>query len=275
VLTPIDATKVSAVAGNTSNGGIPQRILQRLDDLGVVLAQRGDALALLGLGSVGVDLGRLDDHSDLDFFVVVDDGAKQRYLDLIDWLEELHAVVFSFPNSVDGRKVLFADGLFAEYAIFTLDELRGASYPPGRIVWRRDDAPAGLESSGRVPGPSPYDNAEYQVNEALTNLYVGLHRELRGERLSAMRLIQVHAVDRLHTFLELTQPAVGSRQDVFVVERGSERRFGPEVLPLATLVPGYAHNREAALVMLEWLEARTEVSDVLATAIRQLLEREA
>jgi hypothetical protein len=62
---------------------------------------------------------------------------------------------------------------------------------------------------------------------------------------------------------------------VFVVERGSERRFGPEVLPLATLVPGYAHNREAALVMLEWLEARTEVSDVLATAIRQLLEREA
>jgi hypothetical protein len=275
VLTPIDATKVSAVAGNASNGGIPQRILQRLDDLGVVLAQRGDALALLGLGSVGVDLGRLDDHSDLDFFVVVDDGAKQRYLDSIDWLEELHAVVFSFPNSVDGRKVLFADGLFAEYAIFTLDELRGASYPPGRIVWRRDDAPAGLESSGRVPGPSPYDNAEYQVNEALTNLYVGLHRELRGERLSAMRLIQVHAVDRLHTFLELTQPAVGSRQDVFVVERGSERRFGPEVLPLATLVPGYAHNREAALAMLEWLEARTEVSDVLATAIRQLLEREA
>jgi len=104
---------VSAVAADAGNGDIPQRLLQRLDDLGVVLAQRGDALALLGLGSVGVDLGRLDDHSDLDFFVVVDDGAKQRYLDSIDWLEELDAVVFSFPNSVDGRKVLFADGLFA------------------------------------------------------------------------------------------------------------------------------------------------------------------
>jgi hypothetical protein len=84
-------------------GTIPQRLLRRLDDLGVVLAKRGDALALLGLGSVGCDLDRLDDHSDMDFFVVVDDGAKQRYLDSIDWLEALHPVVFSFENSVDGR----------------------------------------------------------------------------------------------------------------------------------------------------------------------------
>jgi hypothetical protein len=42
------------------------------------------------------------------------------------------------------------------------------------------------------------------------------------------------------------------------------------VLPLEQLAPGYAHNREAALAMLEWLEARTEVSAVLAAAIRQL-----
>ena len=259
-----------AVTADVSTGDIPQRLLQRLDDLGVVLAQRGDALALLGLGSVGVDLGRLDDHSDMDFFVLVDDGAKQRYLDSIDWLEELHPVVFSFPNSVDGRKVLFADGLFAEYAVFTVGELHGASYPPGRIVWRRGDAPPGLESSGQVPGPSPYDNAEYQLNEALTNLYVGLHRDLRGERLSAMRFIQVHAVDRVLTFLHLTDPAAGQQQDLFVIERGAERRFGPGVLPLAELAPGYGHNREAALAMLEWLEARTEVNAVLAAAIRQL-----
>jgi hypothetical protein len=250
---------------------IPKRLLQRLDDLGVVLAGRGDALALLGLGSVGVDLDRLDDHSDLDFFVVVDDGAKQRYLDSIDWLEQLEPVVFSFPNSVDGRKALFADGLFAEYAVFTLQELRGASYPPGRIVWQRDDAPVGLESSGRVPGSSPYDDAEYQLNEALTNLYVGLQREARGERLSATRLIQTHAVDRVLTFLDLTQSGGGSRQDVFVVERRAERRFGPDVLPLSSLAPGYDHNREAAIAMLEWLEARADVNRALAAAIRQLV----
>jgi hypothetical protein len=240
-----------------------------LDDLGAVLAQRGDAVALFGLGSVGVDLERLDDHSDLDFFAIVDDGAKQRYLDSTDWLEQLAPVLFSFENTVDGRKVLFADGLFAEYAVFTLGELRAASYPPARLVWRRDDAPDGLER-GRVPEPSRYDDSpEFQVNEALTNLYVGLHRDLRGERLSATRFIQVHAVDRLLTFLDLTAGTV-ARQDVFVVDRGAERRFGPDVMPLARFVPGYDRNRDAALAMLEWLEPRAEVDRTLAAAIRLL-----
>jgi hypothetical protein len=243
--------------------------LQRLDDLGAVLARRGDALALIGLGSVGLDVDRLDDHSDMDFVVVVDDGAKDGYLASIDWLEALCPVEFSFPNSVDGRKALFSDGLFAEYAVFTLDELRAASFPPGRLVWSRDDAPAGLERSGRLPGPSPYDYPEYHVNEAVTNLYVGLHREARGERLAATRLIQYHAVDRLLTYLELTTPGI-ERQDPFALERGAENRFGPDVLPLSEIVLGYDRNREAALVILEWLEARVVVDQALAGEIRRL-----
>ena len=75
---------------------VPRRLLARLDDLGRVLAERGDALALHGLGSVGADLARLDDHSDLDFFVIVEDGAKPRYLADIDWLEALGPIAFEF-----------------------------------------------------------------------------------------------------------------------------------------------------------------------------------
>jgi len=251
---------------------IPERLLRRLDDLGAVLADMGDALALIGLGSVGLDLDRLDDHSDLDFFVIVDDGAKQRYLDSVDWLEALCPIEFSFENSVDGRKVLFADGLFAEYAVFTAEELQGASFPPGRLVWARSDAPAGIERSGRLPGPTPYDYPEYHVNEAVTNLYIGLHRDARGERLAATRLIQQHAVDRLLTYLELTTPG-SVRQDSFVLERGVERRFGPDVLPLSALVLGYYRNREAALAILEWLEAHAAVDRTLAAEIRRLAGR--
>ena len=110
---------------------IPARLLARLDDLGRVLADRGDALALIGLGSVGADLARLDDHSDLDFFVVVEDGAKPRYLADIDWLEAVGPIAFDFANTVDGRKVLFDDGLYAEYAVFTLAELADAAYAVG------------------------------------------------------------------------------------------------------------------------------------------------
>ena len=242
--------------------------MRRLDDIGAVLARRGDAIALIGLGSVGVDLDRLDDHSDLDFFVIVEDDARQRYLDSIDWLEELSPVAFSFANTVDGRKVLFADGLYAEYAVFTLDGVAACASPAGRTVWQRADAPAGLDAARRVPGPSSFDTVEWQTNEALTNLYVGLHRDARGETLSATRLIQTHAVDRVLTIAGLLAGGAG-RPEVFEVGRGAQRGSGPD-MPRAAMVPGYDRNRAAALAVLAWLEAHTSVDPALAVAIREL-----
>jgi hypothetical protein len=251
---------------------VPQRLLERLDALASVLRERGDVIALLGLGSVGSDLGRLDEHSDLDFFVVADDGANEAYKASLDWLD-VAPVAYSFENSIHGCKVLWEDGLYAEYAVFTMDELQAGSYTGARVVWARDDEPANLEHLGVPLQPSPYATSEYQVGEILTNVYVGLHRELRGERLAAMRLIQVHAVDRLLTYLDLTGEAVSERQDPFAVERGAERRFGPNTPGLAELVPGYEHNREAALALLDWLETRAEVDATLAGAIRELAAR--
>jgi hypothetical protein len=253
-----------------SVASFPERLLARLDDLAAVLSDRGDAIALLGQGSVGADLGRLDEHSDLDFFAIVEDGAKQRYLDAIDWLEALHPVAYSFENSVDGRKVLWADGLYGEYAVFTLDELRAGTYAGARVVWQRADAPDGLEHAGRPLRASSHDTAHYQLNEIVTNLYVGLHRELRGERLSAMRLIQVHAIDRLLAFLDLTGEAHGPRQDPFAVERGAERRVS---IPLGAFVQGYDRNRESALAILDCLESRADVDASLAAEIRDLAAR--
>ena len=243
-------------------------MLARLDDLGRVLADRRDALALIGLGSVGADLARLDDHSDLDFFVVVDDGAKARYLADIDWLEALGPIAFQFANTVDGRKVLFDDDLYAEYAVFTLPELADAAYASGRVVWRREDAPAGLESPKRPLPARSAETIEWHVGEALTNLYVGLHRDLRGERLSAMRLIQVHALDHLISVLDLLERARAARQDPFALERGVERRLEPSVLSLQDLAPGYEHNRDAALAILGALERHVAVDVRMAQAIR-------
>ena len=224
---------------------VPARLLARLDELGRVLAGRGDALALLGLGSVGADLDRLDDHSDLDFFVVVDDGAKDRYLADIDWLEALGPIAFEFENTVDGRKVLFEDGVYAEYAVFTLDELAGAASPPAaRMAARRRARWAGESAAA----PSPHPRADRVARRrGATNLYVGLHRDLRGERLSGMRLIQVHAVDRLIGLLDVLGRAGAARQDPFAVDRGVERRLDASALPLHALAPGYEQNRAAAL----------------------------
>ncbi|SCL55514.1 hypothetical protein [Micromonospora chersina] len=247
-------------------------MLRRLDDLAAHLATRPDTVALLGLGSAGVDPDRLDDHSDLDFFLVVSDGAVARYVDSIDWLAAPCPVAYSFANERNGRKARYADGIFVEYAVFTVAELARLPFTGARVVWQRPDAPAGLAGSGASPRPAtPYDTVEFHLNEALTNLYVGLHRELRGERLTAARFIQSYALDRVLALLRLSEPSAAHRRDPFDPSRRVEQAYPPEVLPLAAMVPGYRHNREAARATLDWLAARFPLDPAIAGPIRALL----
>ncbi|HZG84863.1 hypothetical protein [Paenibacillus sp.] len=87
-------------------------LLQRLDEIGKSLERKGGVLLLLGVGSVGIELERMDEFSDLDFFVIVKPGQKERYIDQLDWLEEVHPLAYSFRNSDVGYKVLFEDGIY-------------------------------------------------------------------------------------------------------------------------------------------------------------------
>ena len=57
-----------------------ESLLTRLDEIGHSLEKSGHALALLGLGSVGLELDRIDAYSDLDFFVIVEQGYKLTYI---------------------------------------------------------------------------------------------------------------------------------------------------------------------------------------------------
>ncbi|WP_237737982.1 hypothetical protein [Exiguobacterium antarcticum] len=112
-------------------------LLNRLDQIGRQLEQTQDAWLLLGLGSVGQELERLDAYSDLDFFVITKPGQKQRFLDRLDWLESVHPLSFIFQNTVDGFKSLFADGIFlnstdAGNRFFTGADCLARSNIPGR-----------------------------------------------------------------------------------------------------------------------------------------------
>lgn len=252
-----------------SQRDVPTRLLDLLDRIGSVLARRGDAVALLGVGSVGTDLHRLDEHSDADFWVIVEDPAP--YLQDLTWLEEAATIAWSFPQSHDGRKVLFEDGLFAEYAVFTLAELRALARPATRVIWQRPGAPVGLEAASLPATADP--TVDHQAGEAITNLYVGLHRHLRGEVLAATRLIQHHAVDRLITILTLLGHSSGPRQDPFAIERSVERRLAASALPLAQLVPGYGRNAQAAATMLGLLEEHCTLDRRVVGAVRELVAR--
>src|SRR5258706_1288994 len=238
----------------------PHALLERLDASGKSVARSGHALALIGLGSVGLELDRLDAYSDLDFFAIVADGYKARYIENLDWLSAVAPVAYHFRNTVDGHKLLFQDGIFCEFAVFERAELAAIPFAAGRVVWKQ---PGVAETIGTPvkSGMAPTTReADFLVNEALTNLYVGLGRLRRGEALSAARFIQGYAVDRLLELAPQLEPEQPAHADAFVLERRCEQRFPNLAQALPGFVQGYKRSRESAAAILSFLEQHAEVN---------------
>ncbi|SEU09814.1 hypothetical protein [Paenibacillus sp. NFR01] len=249
-------------------------LLERLNEIGRTLERKGGALVLLGVGSVGVETARMDEYSDLDFFVIVEPGMKDRYIDRLDWLEDTHPLAYAFKNSDVGYKVLFEDGIFAEYAVFEERELATAAYTEGRIVWKeaRYDNTAIAKPAAPLPSQKQ-DSLDHPLGEALTNLYVGLGRYAREERLSAVRFIQGHAIDRILSVLHLLEPEVDYYPDPFGNERRLEKRFPGFAAKLGDMIQGYDRVPESALCILAFLEEVYPVNQRLSEEIRRLAGR--
>ena len=254
----------------------PTQLLARLDAIGESLHDSGHALALIGLGSVGRDTERLDRYSDLDFFVVVEPGHKHRYIETLDWLSAAHPIGWHFRNTADGHKALMADGIFCEFAVFEPAELEHIPFAPGRVVWSRPGVDPAIATPKRPLPTTRLPDETWIVGEALSNLFVGLQRWHRGEKLAAARLIQVHAVDRLIELDALrSAPDDGQRDvDPFNRERRLEQRQPGLAGEMDRLMPGYAQTPEAALALLAAFERRGAMLDpYVAGSIRALATR--
>jgi len=251
---------------------IPTRLLQRLDAIAQSLQHRGDALALIGLGSAGRERERLDAFSDLDFFVVARPGRKGRHLADLDWLAAARPLEWQLRNTRDGYKAMMDDGILCEFAVFEPDELREATFAAGRIVWCVDGFDAALAQPRAAPAASAPATEEWLVGEALSCLYVGLQRWRRGEKLSAARFVQGYALDRL---VELATRTVvrqeGIDADPFNAERRLETRLPQLAGELPALVPGYARTPAAALALLDALAGRSALAaGPMADRVRSL-----
>lgn len=250
----------------------PHLLLKRLDEIGGSLALSGRALALIGCGSVGLELERLDEYSDLDFLAIVEPGAKQSYLDDLSWLSDLCPIAYCFANTADGYKLLYEDGIFCEFGVIEIDELPTIPFAPGRVVWKKDGVPDNISQPSVTTGSPPKRSQEWLLGEALTNLLVGLAREKRGEKLSATRFIQGYAVDRVVELAEIIETTQAAPRDIFVNERRFEQRFPRLARELGACLQGYERNPQSALAILSLLEQHFEVSPAMANAIRELCE---
>lgn len=248
----------------------PETLLDRLSAIGQSLSLRPRARALLGLGSVGQARDRLDAYSDLDFFAVVQAGSKQSFLNDLSWLSDIAPVTYCFQNTPDGFKLLYADGIFCEFAVFEEPEMDTAVYTPGSIVWKAEGVDPAI-AIPKVPPPALNDKeTDWLIGEALTNLYVGLMRDHRGEHLSAMRFIQSFAVDRAINLFDQSSANTDKGQDPFNPERRLEQRL-PELGPLLPdMMQGYLNNRPSALAILSLLNQHFSLPEGMVREIQTL-----
>lgn len=248
---------------------LKEKLLNRLNEIGQSLDRTGKALALIGLGSVGQELDRLDNYSDLDFFAIVEPGQKERFLTNLDWLSSLAPIAYHFQNTADGYKLLFADGVFCEFAVFEAAELSHIPFAAGRIVWKREGVSDAIAVPVKQSSPSAH-SVEWLVGEALTNLYVGLGRYRRGEKLSAFQFVQVYALGRVVDLAEQIETAQPGHADIFVGERRFEQRFPGVARSLAQMAPGYEGTPAAAITILHFLDQYFPVNPAIKQAILDL-----
>lgn len=149
-------------------------------------------------------------------------------------------------------------------------KLADIPFAPGRTVWRREDAPETIHHPAKEPLRAERRTTEFPVGEAVTNLYVGMGRDKRGEKLSAMRFIQGYAVDRLLELSEYIEPEQDVPRDIFANERRFEARHASVARELPVWMQGYERNREAALAILSFLERHFEINKAMADAVREL-----
>lgn len=244
------------------------RVLVRLQAVATAWAELQGSRALLACGSCGVEVQRLDDYSDLDFFAVVSSDWKAARVADLSWLEAAAPVVYQFQNWDDAWQVLFADGVYAEFGVVTEEDLRRIAYSPARLVWATADFDSALCQS-QVPLPAePSDT--WLAGQALSLLYVGLCRYRRGEVLSAWKDVQVRAFDFVVRLWDRDPTRGEALRDAFSVERRFEARHPGAETDLDRALPGYRRTPQAALVLLAALEQRLAVNPFMASQIRRL-----
>lgn len=193
------------------------------------------------------------------------------YIERMDWLEEVCPLAYTFRNTEDGYKILFEDGIYGEYAVFEEEELAHIEYAEGRIVWMNPMyANPDIAKGGKPTETRRKKERDFPLNEALTNLFVGLGRYARGEKLSAARFVQSYAVDNILSALHLLEKEEAYFPDAFGEERRLEKRFPSFAERVGDMLLGYERTPESALHILRYLEEVYPVNARMSEKIRRL-----
>lgn len=238
-----------------------QKINETLDLLAKAAAKSIHSIALLGAGSVGAELARVDQFSDIDFFLIVDEGFSAEFINDNSWFGQELPIAFQFRDTQHGNKVLLENGVFLEFAIFTEVELAENGIPGLRKLWSRPQFSV-PDLSSKQP---QVRELSYYVDEALSNLLVGALRLRRGERLAALSMIERYALTNFLIAYRVKNH-IGI-EDPFNIERRAETSLG---LDFAKFLNGYEKLELSLTNILNFAEENFQLNFPMTQLIRDL-----
>lgn len=245
-----------------------EKLLLRLEQISQSLQKTGKAKALIGFGSVS-EMDRIDAYSDLDFLVVAKDEYKVDLIQNIDWLTSIAPVGYYFLFVEDGYKLFYEDGIFCDFGILEEEKVKQIPHAEGRIIWCEEGFDKSICQSTHS---CDYEiksivDIDKEIGEALTDIYVGLCRFARGEKLSAARHIQNYAIDRLLACSSLLSEEKGAYKDPFQNERRYEKRYADLAAYLPNMIQGYEKCPESALAIIKFIEKFYKINHFMKTTI--------
>lgn len=245
-------------------------LLERMNRISNVIKEMDHTLAVLALGSMGVELDRLDDYSDLDFFIIVEDEIKESMINNLSWLEQVYPLGFKHKNTKDGYKFLFEDGIYGEFAVFGRSEVPQIVQPQARLIWKNShyDEPT-LLIEKNIQAYQKEVDIKAEFDEALTNLYVGLNRALRGEKVSAFLFIETYAFDHAMRFYLANKKH--PKDDLFSLSRRLEFNHPELKSHMKNMLSGYNNLSQSAQSILDFLQNEGEVDSFMYRILRDLI----
>jgi hypothetical protein len=199
------------------------------------LAERDEVIGLVLVGSTA-DLGRVDEWSDHDFFVITKDGAAENLRQDLSWLPDHESIVMRPRETAHGLKVVYADASVLEFAVFEDKELDQAGANAHNVTLDRSNITERMAAIAERSKPKAYDfDTEFEV--FLGQMLIGIGRARRGETIIAGQFIRSYCLNRLLGFMRAwVKPLAGTEPKEDNLDRF--RRFEQQYPELGAEIEG-------------------------------------
>jgi len=232
--------------------------------------------ALVALGSTAAPELR-DEHSDHDFWVVVEDGERAGFVADPGWLPDAGEIVAWVRQGERYGTALFESGQVVEVGIFEVAELSSGRLSHYRVCFDR----AGIaETLAEIAANSPSrsgrldDRPECEI--LFLTLLTGACRAARGEHLSAQKYLAYHALDMLLGLLARRDPSEPDGRDPLDPWRrveSTDAQLATELLSVLRLPAIEAARRLFEIALRELRPDIPDFPEGAAAVVRRELER--